>query len=112
MLPREGAPRTSEGNSAGNSDPRGIQCLGLLRAEDGGGGRTDGRTDRWMVTPAPRPASPVEADELPVGGFHGQLVLSAHSLVLVAEEPMPRGAVALGDGGDVELLRGHFSEGP
>lgn len=65
-----------------------------------------------MVAPAARAALPVEAEELPVGGSEGQLVLPAHSLVLVTEEPLPGGAVALGDGGDVELLRGHFSEGP
>lgn len=34
-----------------------------------------------------------------------------HSVVLVAEERLPRGAVALGDGGGVELLRGDFFEG-
>lgn len=65
-----------------------------------------------MGAPAARPALPVEADELPIAGSGGQPVLPAHSLVLVAEEPLPGGAVALGDGGDVELLRGHFSEGP
>lgn len=34
------------------------------------------------------------------------------SVVLVTEEFLPWGAVAFGDGGDVELLWGDFFEGP
>lgn len=75
---------------------------------------TDGRTDGWgcskLGLPIPRSALPVEVYEVPMWEFHGQLVLAAHSLVLVTHVPVPRGAVALGNGGDVELLRGHFFE--
>lgn len=60
--------------------------------------------------PAPRAALPVEAPEVPRVGSHGCLVLEVHSVGHAPEEPLPRGAVALGDGSDVELLRGDFSE--
>lgn len=67
-------------------------------------------TDRMLV-PAPWPALPVEASEIPLRGSHGWLVLAEHSIVLVTEEVVPWGPVALGDGGDIELLWGDFFEG-
>lgn len=78
----------------------------LLEAEGLGQGM-----DR-LVVPVSWPALPVEAPEVPWRGSHRWLVLAMHSVVLVTEELLPRGAVALGDGGDVELLWGDFFEGP
>lgn len=77
----------------------------LLEAEGFGQGM-----DR-LVVPACRPVLPVEAPEVPQRGSHGWLVLAMHSLVLVTEELLPWGSVALGNGGDIELLRGDFFEG-
>jgi len=77
----------------------------LLEAEGLGQGM-----DRLAV-PAPRLVLPVEAPEVPWTGSHQRLVLAVHSVVLVTKELLPRGAVALGDGSDVELLWRDFFEG-
>lgn len=54
---------------------------------------------------------PVEAPEVPCRGSHGRWVLAIHSVVPVTKELLPWGPVALGDGGDIELLVGDFFEG-
>lgn len=61
-----------------------------------------------LVVSAPLP---VEAPEVPRRGSHGWWVLAMHSIILVPKELLPWGLVALGDGGDVELLVGDFFEG-
>lgn len=59
------------------------------------------------------PLLPVEAPEVPRRGSHGRWVLAIHGIgiVPVTKELLPWGPVALGDGGDIELLVGDFFEG-
>lgn len=57
------------------------------------------------------PLLPVEAPEVPRRGSHGRRVLAIQGIVPVTKELLPWGPVALGDGGDIELLMGDFLEG-
>lgn len=74
----------------------------LLEAEGLGQGLA------WLVG---LPLLPVEAPEVPRRGSHGQRVLAIQGIVPVTKELLPWGPVALGDGGDIELLMGDFLEG-
>lgn len=80
-------------------------------------GLTDAREpSRWTTcfSLGIRCPLPVEAPEIQVTevlGRFGQLALAIRLVVFAAEELLPRGAVGLGYGSEVELLMGHFLQG-